>query len=71
MELNEIRKHEMYRVLLNTSKLYEDEFDSIRNNLNNETILLRSQERLQLIADVLAEVCGLTRQRHGEIKNRE
>lgn len=66
----QIRKHELYRVLLSTSKLYEDEVDNMYKNINNEDLLHRSQERAQLISDVLAEVCGLSREREGKNINR-
>lgn len=65
--LLEIRAHEMYRVLLSTSPLYnkklkellESSADSERNNLiSNE---------LHLISEVFAEICGVKRDHNGVV----
>ena len=64
--LKELRAHELYRALISTSKIYNDNMELLTQVLGNEELVERYQERLKLISDVFAELVGLERKSYGE-----
>lgn len=70
-ERQEMRAHQMYHVLLNTSVIYQSKIKETMSVLESEEEYLKLKEELLLIGEVYAEVCGLKIQRFGEIEDRE
>lgn len=64
--LKELRAHELYRVLISTSKIYNNNMELLTQAIGDEDLVKRYQERLELMSDVFAELVGLERKRDGE-----
>lgn len=69
--LDEVRKLEMYRILVSTSKIREETLQNYLYSINNEESMIRNLEKINLIDDVFKELCGLSVMREGVIKTDE
>lgn len=54
---------ELYRVLMTNSDIYRRKQEEWLNNINNEELFNKLSLELELISDVIAEVCGIDRQK--------
>jgi len=66
----EIRANQMYRVYLNTSEIYQNKLQEMRE-IEDIYKFDELEKELNLILSVFREVCGLSSTRYGEIKNNE
>lgn len=69
--MKEMRAHQMYHVLLNTSEIYQNKMNELRDNIDDIYKFAELEKDSELILSVFREVCGLSNQRYGEIKSVE
>ena len=67
----EIRAHQMYHVYLNTSEIYQNKLNEMRDSIDDIYKFAELEKELEIILSVFRKVCGLSAQRYGEIKQNE
>lgn len=66
----EMRAHQMYHVLLNTSEIYQSKLQEMKE-IEDIYKFTKLEKELNLILSVFREICGLSSSRYGEIKTIE